>query len=219
MKEVIVFMKTEAVNEPKLYGYARVSTFQQKEDRQIIALKSIGVLDKNIYVDKQTGKDFNRPQYKKLLRKLDASSVLVIKSLDRLGRNYHELSEQWRIITKEKRSDIVVIDVPLLDTRREKNLLGTLISDLILSLLSYCSDNEYRIIHQRQAEGIAAAKAKGIKFGVRLNLCRRISMLLLLFGAKNLFQLKRQLNYAVCQHLVLGIKLRIIRYKKVSVTY
>ena len=147
MKEVIVFMKTEAVNEPKLYGYARVSTFQQKEDRQIIALKSIGVLDKNIYVDKQTGKDFNRPQYKKLLRKLDASSVLVIKSLDRLGRNYHELSEQWRIITKEKRSDIVVIDVPLLDTRREKNLLGTLISDLILSLLSYCSDNEYRIIH------------------------------------------------------------------------
>ena len=165
MKEVIVFMKTEAVNEPKLYGYARVSTFQQKEDRQIIALKSIGVLDKNIYVDKQTGKDFNRPQYKKLLRKLDASSVLVIKSLDRLGRNYHELSEQWRIITKEKRSDIVVIDVPLLDTRREKNLLGTLISDLILSLLSYCSDNEYRIIHQRQAEGIAAAKAKGIKFG------------------------------------------------------
>lgn len=149
MKEVIVFMKTEAVNEPKLYGYARVSTFQQKEDRQIIALKSIGVLDKNIYVDKQTGKDFNRPQYKKLLRKLDASSVLVIKSLDRLGRNYHELSEQWRIITKEKRSDIVVIDVPLLDTRREKNLLGTLISDLILSLLSYCSDNEYRIIHQR----------------------------------------------------------------------
>ena len=144
MKEVIVFMKTEAVNEPKLYGYARVSTFQQKEDRQIIALKSIGVLDKNIYVDKQTGKDFNRPQYKKLLRKLDASSVLVIKSLDRLGRNYHELSEQWRIITKEKRSDIVVIDVPLLDTRREKNLLGTLISDLILSLLSYCSDNELR---------------------------------------------------------------------------
>ena len=161
MKEVIVFMKTEAVNEPKLYGYARVSTFQQKEDRQIIALKSIGVLDKNIYVDKQTGKDFNRPQYKKLLRKLDASSVLVIKSLDRLGRNYHELSEQWRIITKEKRSDIVVIDVPLLDTRREKNLLGTLISDLILSLLSYCSDNEYRIIHQWQAEGIAAAKARG----------------------------------------------------------
>ena len=118
MKEVIVFMKTEAVNEPKLYGYARVSTFQQKEDRQIIALKSIGVLDQNIYVDKQTGKDFNRPQYKKLLRKLDASSVLVIKSLDRLGRNYHELSEQWRIITKEKRWKVLYCDRPLAEVHR-----------------------------------------------------------------------------------------------------
>ena len=170
-------MKTKAANEPKLYGYARVSTFQQKEDRQIIALKSIGVLDENIYVDKQTGKDFNRPQYKKLLRKLDASSVLVIKSLDRLGRNYHELSEQWRIITKEKRSDIVVIDVPLLDTRREKNLIGTLISDLILSLLSYCSDNEYNIIHKGKQRGLLRLKHEELDLGVHQNLYRKILVL------------------------------------------
>lgn len=149
----------------KLYGYARVSTQQQKEDRQIIALKAMGVLEADIYVDKQTGKDFERPQYKKLLKKLDADSILFVKSLDRLGRNYQELCEQWRLITKEKKADVVVIDVPLLDTRREKNLLGTLISDLILSLLSFCSDNEHKLIHQRQAEGIAAAKARGIKFG------------------------------------------------------
>lgn len=149
----------------KLYGYARVSTQQQKEDRQIIALKAMGVLEADIYVDKQTGKDFERPQYKKLLKKLDADSILFVKSLDRLGRSYQELCEQWRLITKEKKADVVIIDVPLLDTRREKNLLGTLISDLILSLLSFCSDNEHKLIHQRQAEGIAAAKARGIKFG------------------------------------------------------
>lgn len=149
----------------KLYGYARVSTQQQKEDRQIIALKAMGVLEADIYVDKQTGKDFERPKYKKLLKKLDADSILFVKSLDRLGRNYQELCEQWRLITKEKKADVVVIDVPLLDTRREKNLLGTLISDLILSLLSFCSDNEHKLIHQRQAEGIAAAKARGIRFG------------------------------------------------------
>lgn len=149
----------------KLYGYARVSTQQQKEDRQLIALKAMGVLEADIYVDKQTGKDFERPQYKKLLKKLDADSILFVKSLDRLGRSYQELCEQWRLITKEKKADVVVIDVPLLDTRREKNLLGTLISDLILSLLSFCSDNEHKLIHQRQAEGIAAAKARGIKFG------------------------------------------------------
>lgn len=149
----------------KLYGYARVSTQQQKEDRQIIALKAMGVLEADIYVDKQTGKDFERPQYKKLLKKLDADSILFVKSLDRLGRSYQELCEQWRLITKEKKADVVIIDVPLLDTRHEKNLLGTLISDLILSLLSFCSDNEHKLIHQRQAEGIAAAKARGIKFG------------------------------------------------------
>lgn len=149
----------------RLYGYARVSTRQQKEDRQIIALKAMGITDADIYVDKQTGRDFERPQYRKLLAKLDAESILFVASLDRLGRSYQELCEQWRLITKEKKADIVVLDVPLLDTRRERNLLGTLISDLILSLLSFCADNEHKMIHQRQAEGIAAAKAKGIRFG------------------------------------------------------
>lgn len=148
-----------------LYGYARVSTVQQKEDRQLIALESMGVPRENIYIDKQTGKNFVRPMYQTLLNKLDANSVLFVKSLDRLGRNYHELHEQWSLITKEKQADIVIIDAPLLDTRREKNLLGTLISDLMLSLLSYCSVNEYNMIHQRQAEGIAAARAKGVRFG------------------------------------------------------
>ena len=152
-------------NKPKIYGYARVSTKDQNEDRQILALKEIGITEKNIYLDKQTGKNFDRPQYKNLLRKLDDNSVLFIKSIDRLGRSYKDLSEQWRIITKEKKADLVVIDIPLLDTRQEKNLLGTFISDLILVLLSYVAENEYKMIHQRQAEGIAAAKARGVKMG------------------------------------------------------
>lgn len=134
-------------------GYARVSTAQQNEDRQIIALREMGVPMKNIYIDKMTGKNFERPQYQKMLKKLDENTVLYIKSIDRLGRNYQDLSDQWRIITKEKKADLVVIDMPILDTRREKNLLGTFISDLILTLLSYCSANEYNMIHQRQAEG------------------------------------------------------------------
>lgn len=148
-----------------IYGYVRVSTKDQNEDRQIIALKEMGVPEGNIYMDKLSGKDFERPQYKKLLRKLKEDSVLFIKSIDRLGRNYRDLSEQWRIITKEKGADVVVIDMPILDTRREKGLLGTFISDLILALLSYVAESEYQTIHQRQAEGIAAAKAKGIKMG------------------------------------------------------
>ena len=149
----------------RIYGYARVSARDQKEDRQIIALHEMGVRDKQIYVDKQSGKDFERPQYKKLLRKLDGNSVLFIKSIDRLGRNYADLIEQWRIITKEKGSDIVVLDMPLLDTRKEKSLLGTFISDLVLTLLSYVAENERLNIKQRQAEGIAAAKARGVRFG------------------------------------------------------
>lgn len=148
-----------------IYGYARVSTREQNEDRQILALMEMGVPQSNIYLDKLSGKDFERPQYKKLLKKLDGNSVLYIKSIDRLGRNYHNLSDQWRIITKEKGADIVVIDMPLLDTRREKSLLGTFISDLILVILSYVAETEYQTIHQRQAEGIATAKARGIKFG------------------------------------------------------
>ena len=126
----------------KIYGYMRVSSKEQNEDRQRIALIEMGVQEKNIYMDKQSGKDFERKQYKKLLRKLDENSVLFIKSIDRLGRNYSDLNEQWRIITKEKKADIVVIDMPILDTRREKNLLGTFISDIVLALLSYVAENE-----------------------------------------------------------------------------
>ena len=148
-----------------IYGYMRVSSKEQNEDRQKIALTEMEVPEKNIYMDKQSGKDFERTQYKRLLRKLNENSVLYIKSIDRLGRNYGELNEQWRIITKEKKADIVVIDMPLLDTRREKNLLGTFISDVVLALLSYVAENERTNIKQRQAEGIAAAKARGVKFG------------------------------------------------------
>ena len=131
----------------------------------MIALKDAGVSEKDIFMDKQSGKDFERPQYQKLLKKLDEDSVLFVKSIDRLGRNYDDLWEQWKIITKEKGADIVVIDMPILDTRREKNLLGTFISDIILALLSYVAENERTNIRQRQAEGIAAAKRKGVKFG------------------------------------------------------
>ena len=148
-----------------VYGYIRVSSKDQKEDRQQIALKEVGVDLQNIYVDKQSGKDFNRPQYKKLLKKIKPGDLLYIKSIDRLGRNYEEIQNQWRIITKEKNADIYVIDMPLLDTRRGKDLLGTFISDLVLQLLSFVAENERTNIKQRQAEGIAAAKAKGIRFG------------------------------------------------------
>lgn len=153
------------MEEINIYGYMRVSSKEQNEDRQKIALMEMGVPENNIYMDKQSGKDFERTQYKRLLRKLNENSVLYIKSIDRLGRNYGELNEQWRIITKEKKADIVVIDMPLLDTRREKNLLGTFISDVVLALLSYVAENERTNIKQRQAEGIAAAKARGVKFG------------------------------------------------------
>ena len=149
----------------KVYGYARVSTREQNEDRQVIALMKMGVPKRNIYLDKLSGKDFERPQYKKLLSKLNNNSVVYVKSIDRLGRNYHDLSEQWRIITKEKGAEVVVIDMPLLDTRREKSLLGTFINDLVLALFSYVAETEYQAIHQRQAEGIAAARARGVKLG------------------------------------------------------
>jgi len=153
------------MDELKFYGYMRVSTREQNEDRQRIALIEMGVPEKQIYIDKLSGKNFERPQYKRLLKKLDSNSVLYIKSIDRLGRNYADLNEQWRIITKEKGADIVVIDMPILDTRREKNLLGTFISDIVLTLLSYVAENERINIKQRQAEGIMAAKERGVKFG------------------------------------------------------
>ena len=151
--------------ENKIYGYVRVSSHEQNEDRQIIALNEVGVKSEWIYVDKQSGKDFNRPNYKKLMRKLRAGDTLYIKSIDRLGRNYEEIQTQWRIITKEKNVDIVVIDMPVLDTRREKNLMGTFISDIVLQLLSFVAENERNNIRQRQAEGIAAAKKRGERFG------------------------------------------------------
>lgn len=146
-----------------VYGYMRVSSKEQNEDRQLIALLESGVPKQNIYMDKQSGKDFERTQYKRMLRKLNEGSVLYIKSIDRLGRNYEELNKQWRIITKEKKADIVVIDMPLLDTRREKNLIGTFISDIVLVLLSYVAENERTNIRQRQAEtgrGHSCCKSK-----------------------------------------------------------
>ncbi len=148
-----------------VYGYSRVSSREQNEARQRIALRETGVSEKNIYLDKQSGKDFDRPQYKKLIRKLKKDDLLYVKSIDRLGRNYAEILEQWRILTKEKGVDIVVLDMPLLDTRRGKDLVGTFLSDIVLQVLSFVAENERTNIRQRQAEGIAAAKARGVRFG------------------------------------------------------
>lgn len=148
-----------------VYGYIRVSSRDQNEDRQRIALGEAGVAEENTYLDKQSGKDFQRPRYKALLRRLRKDDILYIKSIDRLGRNYREILEQWRIITKEKGADIVVLDMPLLDTRRGKDLMGTFLSDIVLQVLSFVAENERSNIRQRQAEGIAAAKARGVRFG------------------------------------------------------
>lgn len=148
-----------------MYGYARVSTREQTADRQVKALKEFGVIEGNIYVDKQTGRDFERPSYKRLIRKMRVEDVLVVKSIDRLGRNYAEILEQWRVITKVKGAAIVVLDMPLLDTRKEKDLIGTLVADLVLQIMSCFAQIERDFIKQRQAEGISAAKARGVKFG------------------------------------------------------
>ena len=149
----------------EVYGYARVSTKDQSEDWQVNALKDFGISTEKIFVDCQSGKDFNRPQYKRLLRKLKSDSVLVVKSIDRLGRNYAEILEQWRVITKEKGAAIVVLDMPLLDTRNKKDFLGTIIADLALQLMSAFAQMERDAIKERQAAGIALAKARGVKFG------------------------------------------------------
>ena len=150
-----------------VYGYVRVSTKEQNLDRQILALREFGIPDRFICPEKQSGKDFERPVYKRLVKKLKPGDTLVIKSIDRLGRNYDEILEQWRIITKEKRADIVVLDMPLLDTRQGRDLTGTLIADIVLQLLSYVAQTEREYIRQRQAEGIAAARAKGKHLGRR----------------------------------------------------
>ena len=147
------------------YGYVRVSSKDQNQDRQMIAMRKLFIKEKNIFMDKQSGKDFDRPQYKKLVKKLKPDDLLYIKSIDRLGRNYDEILEQWRILTKEKRIDIVVLDMPLLDTRRGKDLMGTFLSDIVLQVLSFVAENERTNIRSRQAEGIAAAKARGVRFG------------------------------------------------------
>lgn len=148
-----------------VYGYVRVSSRDQNEERQMIALRGTGVKEENIYLDKQSGKNFDRPQYKKLLKKLKKNDLLCVKSIDRLGRNYEEILLQWRFLTKEKGVDIVVLDMPLLDTRRGKDLMGTFLSDIVLQVLSFVAENERSNIRQRQAEGIAAAMARGVRFG------------------------------------------------------
>lgn len=148
-----------------VYGYVRVSTRDQHEARQMMAMEAFGVDRSNIYLDKQSGKDFNRPQYRRLMRRLGKDDILVVKSIDRLGRNYDEIIEQWRCITKEKQAAIVVLDMPLLDTRQGRDLTGTLIADIVLQLLSYVVQTEREFIRRRQAEGIAAARARGVRFG------------------------------------------------------
>jgi DNA invertase Pin-like site-specific DNA recombinase len=148
-----------------IYGYIRVSSRDQNEDRQLIALKELCIPQKNIFMDKQSGKDFERPEYKKMVRRMKKDDLLYVKSIDRLGRNYDEILEQWRILTKDKGVDIVVLDMPMLDTRRGKDLMGTFLSDIVLQVLSFVAENERTNIHNRQAEGIAAARAKGVRFG------------------------------------------------------
>lgn len=147
------------------YGYVRVGSREQNEDRQLDALRGMEIEERNIFIDKQSGKDFERPQYKRLVRKVRREDLICIKSIDRLGRNYTEIQEQWRYLTKEKGADIVVLDMPLLDTRRGKDLMGTFLSDIVLQVLSFAAENERTNIRQRQAEGIAAAKARGVRFG------------------------------------------------------
>ena len=159
------YEKEQDRGEPRMLGYVRVSTREQNEDRQVIAMREFGVPEEHIMVEKQSGKDFNRPIYLSLVASLRPGDILVVKSIDRLGRNYEEIIEQWRILTKEKKAAIVVIDMPLLDTRKEHDLTGTLVADLVLQLLSYVAETERRFIKQRQAEGIAAAKARGVHFG------------------------------------------------------
>ena len=158
-------VRIDAYLDMTTYGYVRVSSTDQNEDRQMIALHQVGVEDKHIFMDKQSGKDFERPQYKKMVKKMRHGDLLYVLSIDRLGRNYDEIQHQWRILTKEIGIDVCVIDMPLLDTRRSKDLLGTFVADLVLQVLSFAAHNERDNIRKRQAEGIAAAKARGVHMG------------------------------------------------------
>ena len=162
----------------QMYAYIRVSTREQNEERQVIAMRDFGIAERNMVIEKQSGKDFERPLYRKLIKKLKPEDTLVVKSIDRLGRNYEEILEQWRHITKDIQANIVVLDMPLLDTRNGRDLTGTLIADIVLQLLSYVAQTEREFIRQRQAEGIAAAKAQGVQFG-RKPMARPASFLLL----------------------------------------
>lgn len=153
------------MEEKSIYGYVRVSSLDQNEDRQLVEMKKVNIRSQNIYIDKQSGKNFERPEYKRLVETLKEGDLLYVLSIDRLGRNYEEIQEQWRILTKEKKVDICVIDMPLLDTRNGKDLMGTFIADLVLQILSFVAQSERENIRKRQEQGIAAAKAKGVKFG------------------------------------------------------
>lgn len=153
------------MEEKSIYGYVRVSSLDQNEDRQLVEMKKVNIRSQNIYIDKQSGKNFERPEYKRLVGTLKEGDLLYVLSIDRLGRNYEEIQEQWRILTKEKKVDICVIDMPLLDTRNGKDLMGTFIADLVLQILSFVAQSERENIRKRQEQGIAAAKAKGVKFG------------------------------------------------------
>ena len=153
------------MEEKSIYGYVRVSSLDQNEDRQLVEMEKVNILSQNIFIDKQSGKNFERPEYKRLIETLKEGDLLYILSIDRLGRNYEEIQEQWRILTKEKNVNICVIDMPLLDTRNGKDLLGTFIADLVLQILSFVAQSERENIRKRQEQGIAAAKAKGVKFG------------------------------------------------------
>ena len=189
-----------------IYGYIRVSTREQNEDRQLIALREMAVPEANLFIDKQSGKDFDRPQYQKLLRKLKKDDLLYIKSIDRLGRDYEEILKQWRILTKETGIDIVVLDMPLLDTRRGKDLMGTFLSDIVLQVLSFVAENERTNIRQRQAEGIAAAKAKESASGGFPNRCRRTSTSSISVGkaAKSREPQQRKSAKCRCLHFATG---------------
>lgn len=149
----------------KEYAYVRVSALDQNEERQLLEMRKLGIAEENIYTDKQSGKDFERPMYKSLLRRLEKGDVLYILSIDRLGRNYEEIQNQWRLLTREKKVDISVIDMPILDTRRGKDLMGTFLADIVLQVLSFVAQNEREAIRKRQAQGISAAKARGVRFG------------------------------------------------------
>ena len=149
----------------KTYGYIRVSSIDQNEDRQLAAMEGLDIKPPDLFIDKQSGKDFNRPSYKAMVKRLKCGDLLYIKSIDRLGRNYEEIQNQWRVLTKDKGVDIVVIDMPLLDTRRGKDLVGTFLADIVLQILSFVAQNERENIRARQKEGIAAAKARGVTFG------------------------------------------------------